>query len=166
MKSALAPRPRHTVRGKQVTILVAEFHPALSRGLVSAATEVLRSSGVAASAIRLVRVPGAFELPVVAAKIASGKRAPDAVVALGVLIRGQTPQYEVLAHAVADGLSQVSVQTGVPVAFGVIVADTVAQAKARAVWPARRGRRRPAVENRGAEAARAAVAVLRLFESI
>ena len=73
------------------------------------------------------------------------------------LIRGETPQYEVLAHAVAQGLAQVSVERGIPVPFGVIVATTVAQAKARAGG---------SFGNRGAEAALAALAVLRLFETL
>ena len=166
MKSHALPVVRRTARGKRVTILVADFHPVLARGLVNGATHVLREAGVTASGIRVIRVPGAFELPVVAAKLAGSHRRPDAIIALGVLIRGETRQYEVLAHAVADGLSHVSVQTGLPVGFGVVVASSVAQAKARAAWPAPEagGRKAPAVENRGAEAARAVVAVLKLFE--
>lgn len=172
MRTQTLPAPQRltngarTVRGRAVAILVSKFHPALSRGLVAAATHELRASGVAAKSIRQITVPGAFELPVVAAKLAKSRRAPDAIIALGILIRGETAQYEVIAHAVADGLAKVSVETGVPVAFGVIVAETLAQAEARAVWPARRAKTGPVVENRGAEAARAAIAVMRLFETL
>ena len=95
-------------------------------------------------------MPGAFELPVVAARVVAGRPRPDAVIAVGAILRGETPQYEVLAHAVAQGLSQVAVTSTIPVTFGVVVAQTMAQAKART--------------NRGSEAALAALAVLRLFE--
>jgi 6,7-dimethyl-8-ribityllumazine synthase len=98
-----------------------------------------------------------FELPVVAARIARSRPRPHAIIALGALIRGQTPQYEVIAHAVAQGLVQVAVSTSIPVTFGVIVATTLAQAKARAGGP---------MGNRGEEAAMAALAVLRLFDGL
>ena len=92
-----------------------------------------------------------------AARLAAAQPPPDAIIAVGCLIRGETPQYEVIAHAVADGLSHVSVTSGVPVTFGIIVAETVAQAQARA------GGR---VGNRGVEAALAALAVLRLLHRV
>ena len=108
-----------------------------------------------------------------AARVAKGRGRPDAIIALGALIRGDTPQYEVIAHAVAQGLTQVSVETGIPVAFGVVVATTLAQAKARAGLPAapgRRGRRAAqaggSLGNRGEEAAMAAINVLQLFQML
>ena len=88
--------------------------------------------------------------------MAKARRRPDAIIALGALIRGQTLQYDVIAHAVAQGLLQVAVTHRIPVTFGVIVATSVAQARARA------GGR---LGNRGAEAALAAVDVLQLFET-
>ena len=117
----------------------------------------MRRAGASSADIRLLWVPGAFELPVAAARIAKSRPRPDAVIALGALIRGQTPQYEVIAHAVAQGLSQVAVTAAIPVTFGVIVASTLAQAKARAGG---------AMGNSGEEAALAALAVLRIFERI
>jgi len=81
---------------------------------------------------------GAFELPVMAAHVARSRPRPDAIIALGALIRGETPQYEVIARAVAQGLTSVSVTTGIPISFGVIVATTLAQAQARAGLPAPR----------------------------
>jgi 6,7-dimethyl-8-ribityllumazine synthase len=113
--------------------------------------------GAAAARVRTLWVPGAFELPVVAARIVRTAPRPDAVIALGVLIRGETIQYEVIAHAVAQGLGQVSVTSGIPVAFGVVVAGTPAQARARCGGA--RG-------NRGEEAALAALSVLGLFGRI
>ena len=91
----------------------------------------------------------------VAAHAARARPRPHAIIVLGALIRGQTPQFEVIAHAVAHGLSALSVETGIPVTFGVIVAGTPAQARARAGG---------SHGNRGAEAALAALSVLELFE--
>jgi 6,7-dimethyl-8-ribityllumazine synthase len=103
----------------------------------------------------LVWVPGSFELPVAAARLAAASPRPDAIIALGTLIRGETPQYDAIAHAVANGLTHVAVSTGVPVGFGVVVAETLAQARARA------GGR---LGNRGEEAALAALDLLHLFD--
>ncbi|MBI4343179.1 MAG: 6,7-dimethyl-8-ribityllumazine synthase [Candidatus Omnitrophica bacterium] len=152
-----APSPQVRLKGaahKRFAILASEFHPAIARALVRGATDTLRRHGIAGRRIRLLWVPGAFELPVVAARLARRRPRPDAILALGCLIRGETSQYDVIAHAVANGLSQVSVTSGVPVTFGLIVAQTPAQARARA------GGR---LGNRGEEAALAALAVLRLL---
>ena len=144
-------------KGKRFVIIASQFHPAFVRALVRGATKALRRHGASTRNIRLLWVPGAFEVPLVAARVAGSCPRPDAVIALGVLIRGQTPQYEVIAHAVAQGLTQVAVTYRLPVTFGVIVAETPAQAKARAGGP--RG-------NRGAEAALAALGVLQLLERL
>lgn len=150
-------RPSGIARGKRFVILAAEFNRPLTDALVRGALRALERHGAAAARIRTVWVPGAFELPVVAARAVKARPRPDAVIALGVLIRGETAQYEVIAHAVAQGLGQVSVTTGVPVTFGVIVAETPAQARARAGGP--RG-------NRGEDAALAALSVLQLFHRL
>ena len=167
--------PGRAVRGKRFVILASQFHEPLSRALLDGAIRTLHRHGVSTGAIRVMWVPGAFELPVVAACVVRRRPRPDAVIALGALIKGETLQYGVLAHAVASGLTDVSVRTGIPVTFGVIVADTLAQARARAGLRSRPGRRRPrlrrdaparpgAVCNRGEEAALAALAVLRLLD--
>lgn len=140
---------------RRFVILASAFNPSMTRALVRGASDVFRRDGVPARCIRLIWVPGAFELPVVAARIAAGHPRPSAVIAVGVILRGETPQYEVLAHAVAQGLVQVAVSSRIPVTFGVVVATTMAQAKARAGG---------SMGNRGKEAALAALAVLRLFE--
>lgn len=128
-------------------MVASRFHEALTRRLVEGAVETCARRGIARGAIRTVWVPGAFELPVAAAKAAERLR-PQAIVAVGCLIKGQTPQYAAIGHAVAQGLTDVSVRTKIPVGFGVIIADSVAQAKARAGghWG-----------NRGEEAAEAAL---------
>lgn len=146
-----------SAKGKRFVLLAAEFNPGITRALVQGATSALRRHGAAVADIQVLWVPGAFELPVVAARVAAAKRHPDAVIALGALIRGETPQYDVIAHAVAQGLEQVAVAASIPVTFGVIVATSLAHAKARA---GRTG------HNRGTEAALAAVAVLRMFDRL
>ena len=142
---------------KRFVIIASQFNEPLSRALIQGAAEALRRSGVPSRNVRRFWVPGAFELPVVAARVARKTPRPNAIIALGALIRGQTPQYEVLAHAVAQGLSQVSVSTGIPVTCGVIVASNATQASARAGG---------SMGNRGSEAALAALAVLQLFEEL
>ncbi len=141
--------------GRRIALVASQFNRPITMGLVRGALDVLRRAGVARSRIELWWVPGAFELPAAAARLARRRARPDAIIALGTLIRGQTIQYEVLAHAVAEGLMQVAVSDGLPVTCGVIVASTAAQAKARAGATGR---------NRGAEAALAALAVLDLFD--
>ena len=148
--------PRATARRLRVVILAAEFYPSLTRALVQGASAVLRRHGLPGANIRVLGVPGTFELPVAAARVAAHRPKPDAIIALGTLIRGQTPQYEVIAHAVAHGLTQVSVSSRIPITFGVIVAHTLAQAKARAG---------PGLGNRGAEAALAALELLSVLDS-
>ena len=138
-----------------VVLVVSQFHPAIARSLVRGATDALRRGGV--TSIELCWVPGAFELPVVASRCARMAPRPHAIVALGALIQGDTPQYEVLAHAVAHGLTTVALTSGIPVTFGLIVATTLAQAKARAGG---------SMGHRGAEAARAALDVMRLFSKM
>lgn len=156
MRPQRIPRPSRNGR-LRVTVIASRFNPSITRALAEGATRVLRRAGIAPRAIRLLWVPGAFELPVAAARVARSRPRPHAIVVVGALIRGRTPQYEVIAQAVAQGLSQVAVGSGIPVTFGVIVASTVAQASARAGG---------SEGNRGAEAARAAVALLDVLDGV
>ena len=135
----------------RIVLLASQFHPTIARSLVRGAADTLRRAGVSSEHIQTIWVPGAFELPVVAFRAALARPRPDAIIAVGALVRGDTIQYEVLAHAAAQGLTRVSLTTGVPVTFGVVVARTLAQAKARAGG---------SMGNRGKEAARAALDVL------
>ena len=145
------------LRAKQFAIIGSQVNAPITHALARGAAATLRRAGIPSSHVRRLWAPGAFELPVIATRLAEGPHAPDAIIAIGALIRGQTSQHEVIAHAVAEGLAQVSVKTGVPVTFGVIVADTVAQARARAGGA--RG-------NRGSEAALAALATLKLLDDV
>ncbi len=131
--------------GLRVAVLAALWHERVMAGLLDGALRALAEAHVVDPI--LVRVPGAFELPVAAARLAPRV---DAVVALGVVIRGGTPHFEYVCSAATVGLTQVSVRTGVPVGFGVLTCDDEAQALDRAGLPGSR-------EDKGHEAAMAAV---------
>jgi 6,7-dimethyl-8-ribityllumazine synthase len=131
----------------KVAIVAASWHEQVMDGLVEGALRAMRDYRVEAPA--LVRVPGAFELPVVAGALAT--QGYDAVVALGVVIRGGTPHFEYVCSAATDGLTRVAVDTGVPVGFGLLTCDDEEQALARAGLPG-------SVEDKGREAVEAALA--------
>ncbi len=152
----IAGRPRGWERAR-IILLASQFNRPITSALVDGATQTLRAAGIPAAQIHLLWVPGAFELPVAAAWAAQSSPAPHAIIALGTLIKGETAQYAVIAHALAQGLSQVAVSANIPVTFGVIVADTMAQAEARAGG---------AMGNRGTEAAEAALSMLALFRRL
>jgi 6,7-dimethyl-8-ribityllumazine synthase len=132
----------------RVAVVAASWHEQVMDGLVDGAVRALTELG---ASYEVIRVPGAFELPVVAKAAASSGY--DAVVALGVVIRGGTPHFEYVCQAATDGLSRVAVETGVPVGFGLLTCDTEAQALARAGLP-------DSVEDKGREAVEAALSVV------
>jgi len=112
----------------RVAVLAASWHEQVMDGLLAGAREALRAYSVTQS--DEVRVPGSFELPVVAMALA--RQGYDAVVTLGVVIRGGTPHFEYVCAAATDGLSQVALETGVPIGFGLLTCDTEEQALDRA----------------------------------
>jgi 6,7-dimethyl-8-ribityllumazine synthase len=117
--------------GLSVGICISRFNELLSSRLLGGATDALIRHGVTEDNVDVAWVPGAFEIPLVAHKMAaSGKY--DIVLALGVVIRGGTPHFEYVASEVSKGVAKVSLDTGVPVMFGVITADTIEQAVERA----------------------------------
>lgn len=129
----------------RVAVVASSWHERVMTGLVDGAVRALEELG---APYEVIRVPGAFELPVMAkAAVAHGF---DAVVALGVVIRGGTPHFEYVCKAATDGLGQVALETGVPVGFGLLTCDTEAQALARAGFP-------DSAEDKGREAVEAAV---------
>ena len=130
----------------RVAVVAARWHTEVMDGLVDGARRALADSNVAD--VRLLRVPGTFELPVAAARLAAGQL--DAIVALGVVIRGGTPHFDYVCRAATDGLTQVSVRTGIPIGFGVLTCDDDAQALDRAGLPG-------SSEDKGYEAAQAAL---------
>ena len=149
MSGAGAPRLTMDASGLRVVVVAASWHDVVMDGLVAGAHRALERAGV--DRVTLVRVPGSFELPVVVAEAARG--GADAVVALGVVIRGGTPHFDYVCSAATDGLTRVSVDTGVPVGFGVLTCDDEQQALDRAGLPGSK-------EDKGAEAVEAAVATV------
>lgn len=120
-----------TARGRKVAIVAARFNEFIVSSLLKGATASWTEHGGALEDLLVARVPGAFELPVVARKLATSGRW-DAVVALGCVIRGDTPHFEYVAGECARGLNLVALETGVPVIFGVLTVETVEQALERA----------------------------------
>jgi 6,7-dimethyl-8-ribityllumazine synthase len=112
-------------------VLVAKFNSFISDRLLDGAMNALRRTGAVAEDIEIVRVPGSWELPVVAAEIARQKR-HDAVICLGAVIRGDTPHFDYVAGEAAAGLARIAVETGTPVIFGVLTTNTLEQAIDRA----------------------------------
>ena len=117
--------------GLKMGIVVSRFNELLSSRLLSGAQDALGRHGVGAEDVDVAWVPGAFEIPLVAQKLATSKRY-DAIIALGVVIRGATPHFEYVAAEVSKGIAQTGLKTGVPVAFGVVTADSIEQAVERA----------------------------------
>jgi 6,7-dimethyl-8-ribityllumazine synthase len=117
--------------GKRFAIVVADFYEDLAAQLEDGARRGLSDCGVAAEAVQTIRVPGCFELPLAAQRVIAGADV-DGVVALGVVIRGETPHFEYVAGECARGIMNVQLATGVPIGFGVLTTDTRAQADERA----------------------------------
>jgi 6,7-dimethyl-8-ribityllumazine synthase len=140
--------------GLDIVVIAGTWHDEITNGLIAGATTALDESG---ASLRLVRVPGSFELPV-AAKVALEAGA-DAVVALGVIIRGGTPHFEYVSDAATSGLTHVTLQTGKPVGFGVLTLDDEQQGLDRAGLPGSK-------EDKGREAAQAAVATAVLLRDL
>lgn len=139
--------------GLKVAVVVARFNHLISVRLLEAATAELLRRGAAPDDVHVAWVPGAFEIPLAARALAKTGRY-DAIVSLGAVIRGGTPHFDYVCHGVADGVREVTRDTGVPVAFGVLTCDDVDQALARAGGEA---------GNKGTEAALAAIEMARLI---
>jgi 6,7-dimethyl-8-ribityllumazine synthase len=154
VKQASTERP--SARGLRVAIVRARFNASVTDGLLDGAWKALADMGAGPRAVTVVDAPGAFELPLLARAAAESGRF-DAIVALGAVIRGDTDHYEHVAREAATGLSRVALRTGVPVAFGVLTVEREEQALARSA---------PGPDNKGAEAARAAVATVLALRSL
>jgi 6,7-dimethyl-8-ribityllumazine synthase len=140
--------------GRKIAIVVARFNSFISEKLLEGAIDSLIRSGVADDDIVVARVPGAFEIPLMAQKMArSGKY--HAVICLGTVIRGATPHFDYVAAEVAKGTAQVMLDTGIPVLFGVLTTETIEQAIERAGTKA---------GNKGSDAAVAALEMINLLD--
>ena len=142
--------------GLRFAIVASRWNDLIVSPLVGGAQAALRRLGASENAITTVRVPGSFEIPLVVRKLAqSGKY--DAIIGVGAIIRGETPHFDYLAADVTRGLSAVALETGVPVAYGIITADTVEQALNRAGVKA---------GNKGFEAAMTAIEMANLIKEL
>lgn len=140
-------------QGMKVALIVSRFNDFVTSALLRGAEDCLERHGCAAEGRTVVRVPGSWEIPQAARKLAAGGKY-DAVIALGALVRGATPHFDLLAAEVAKGLAQAAAESGVPVIFGVLTTDTVEQAIDRA------GAK---VGNKGWDAALSAIEMVNLF---
>jgi 6,7-dimethyl-8-ribityllumazine synthase len=149
-------RGRLTAEGFRFAIVASRWNDFLTSKLVDGALDALQSLGADEGSIEIFMVPGSFELPLTAMKVAqSGKF--DAVIAIGVVIRGETPHFDYVAGEAAKGVGQVGMQTGVPVMFGVVTTNTLEQAINRSGVKA---------GNKGYEAAMSAVEIVNLYREI
>lgn len=118
-------------RGLRFGLVASRFNEVVASRLIEGAVDALVRHGAADKDIRIVRVPGTFEIPLIARKLATSKKYA-AVICLGALVRGETPHFDYLASAVAKGVGQAALESGVPVIFGILTTDTLEQAIARA----------------------------------
>jgi 6,7-dimethyl-8-ribityllumazine synthase len=138
----------------RIGMIVSRFNEFITEQLARGALEVLEKYGCLHENITFVKVPGAWELPIAAKVLASQC---DAIVALGAVVRGETPHFEYVARGAADGLQQVSLETGVPIAFGVLTTDDMQQAMDRAGGKS---------GNKGSEAAEVAIELANLVRQL
>jgi len=140
----------------RIAIVVARFNDFITERLLEGATVALADAGVSGESVEVVRVPGAFEIPMAAQRIAETGQV-EAVICLGCLIRGATPHFEYIASACAHGITAAAASTGVPMAFGVLTTNSAEEALERVA---------PGPGHKGREAADAALEMARLFARI
>lgn len=143
-------------RDLRFAFVAARFNEFVVEALIRGALDALKRLGATEKQIEIVRVPGAFDIPIVARKLALSRRY-DALIALGAVVRGETPHFDYVAGECASGLARIALESGVPVAFGVLTTDTMAQAVERAGGKA---------GNKGADAALAAVEMANLLRRL
>jgi len=143
-------------RGARFGIVLGRFNGFVGERLLEGALDTLFRHGVEASQIEVVRVPGAFEIPLALKTLAAGKKY-DALIALGAVIRGATPHFDYVAGECAKGLAQVMMQSDIPVAFGVLTVDTIEQAIERAGTKA---------GNKGVDAALSSIEMVNLLKKL
>ena len=142
--------------GIRISLVVSRYNEFVTSRLLAGAVEVLTKAGAGEEGIEVAWVPGAFEIPLVARRLARSGRF-DAVICLGAVIRGETPHFEYISREASRGIAQASLDSDLPVIFGVLTTDTVEQAMERAGAPER---------NRGAEAAHTAIEMASLLRKL
>ena len=155
MSNAISPRPRIVGSKRHFTMVASQFNAQYVQGLVTHATEELRALAPTA-VVNLLQVPGAFEIPIVVRELASQKK-PDAIIAIGVILKGKTEHAENLSRSVTDALQRIAVTQGVPVINVVLSFDNESQARERCLEN---------TINRGTEAARAAVEISNVMSKL
>jgi 6,7-dimethyl-8-ribityllumazine synthase len=143
-------------RDLRIAIIAARFNDAIVDNLIRGAVDTLVRHGASEKQIEIIRVPGAYDLPFIARRVAMAKRA-DAIVALGCVIRGATPHFDYVAGQCASGLARAADDSGIPIAFGVLTTETIEQAVERAGTKA---------GNKGADAALVALEMANLLRRI
>ncbi|MCO6412370.1 MAG: 6,7-dimethyl-8-ribityllumazine synthase [Thiogranum sp.] len=144
------------IRSARIALLVSRFNSFIVESLLSGAIDCLKRHGAEDHDLQIVRVPGAFEMPLAAKRLAASKRY-EAIIALGAVIRGGTPHFEYVAGECTKGLAGVSMQYDVPIAFGVLTVDSIEQAIERAGTKA---------GNKGEEAAMSAIEMINVLREI
>jgi 6,7-dimethyl-8-ribityllumazine synthase len=144
------------VQNERFCLVVARFNSFVVESLLAGAVDTLKRHGAEDGDLTIVRVPGAFEMPLAVERLAA-KGSFDAIVAIGAVIRGGTPHFEYVASECVKGLAQASMKHGIPVAFGVLTVDTIEQAIERAGTKA---------GNKGAEAAMSAIEMISLLRQL
>jgi len=142
--------------GKKFGIVIARFNSFIAERLLEGALDTLARSGVNVEEVEVARVPGAFEIPLVAQKMARSGRY-DALICLGAVIRGATPHFDFVANEAAKGIAQASMESGIPIIFGVLTTDTIEQAIERAGSKA---------GNKGSECAVTAIEMVNLLPQL
>jgi 6,7-dimethyl-8-ribityllumazine synthase len=143
-------------RDLRFAFVAARFNDFVVEPLIRGALDAMKRHGASEKQIEIVRVPGAFDIPIVARKLALSRRY-DALIALGAVVRGQTPHFDYVAGECASGLARIALESGVPIAFGVLTTDTMEQAVDRAGGKA---------GNKGADAALAAIEMANLLRRL
>ncbi len=144
------------IKNKRFAIVISRFNDFVTKSLLDGCCDTLKRHGAKDAEIEIFWVPGAYEIPLVASRLAKEKKF-DAFICLGAVIRGDTPHFDFIANEAAKGIAQVSLQAGLPVIFGVITADTMEQAMERAGLKS---------GNKGKDAALNAIEMVNLFEVI
>ena len=145
-----------TQQNEKFCIIISRFNDFIGEKLLSGAIDTLKRHGVADENIEVAKVPGAFEIPLAALKFAKTNKY-NAIITLGAVIKGSTPHFDYVSAEVSKGVANVSLQTGIPVIFGVLTTDNIEQAIERAGTKA---------GNKGADAAKTAIEMVNLFKTI
>jgi 6,7-dimethyl-8-ribityllumazine synthase len=146
---------KHLNKKIKIALVVSRFNKAITDGLLTGAIDALKKSGVSEQDIKIVYCPGAFEIPLAAQKLCLSKKF-NAIVCLGAVIKGETAHFEYIAYAVTRGIVDLNIKFGIPVIFGVLTCYTEEQALRRSS---------PDADNKGAEAASAALEMVKLLHS-